>query len=206
MCTVSNMWKSLVVLTLWLGGCATKSDLETAKTEAAANHQTLLKTVSKLQDRVAALENEVADAKSRLNELVKDQRAAKEASRARPVAEALALLLNPNAKGLKEMKTTGDERLWDVDEGLVPGGSLVVLGRMKTDLSAWHIGLNGKYDADAFGVAEKVCGKRPGFYKISGGPLAGAIIEDQLQDQFVIASAAWAKAKLAGSCVVASLR
>lgn len=206
MCTVGNMWKSLVVLTLWLGGCATKIEVETAKTEAATNHQTLLKTVSKLQDRVAALENEVADAKSRLNDLVKEQRAAKEASRARPVSEALAFLLKPNAKGLKEMKTTGDERLWDVDEGLVPGGSLVVLGRMKTDQSAWHIGLNGKFDADAFGVAEKVCGKRPVFYKITGGPLAGAIIEDQLQDQFVIASAAWAKAKLAGSCVVASLQ
>lgn len=196
------MWKSLVVLTLWLGGCATKTDLETAKTETATSHQTLLKTVSKLQDRVAALENEVADAKSRLNDLVKEQRAAKEASRVRPVAEALALLLKPNAKGLKEMKTTGDERLWDVDSGLVPDGSMVVLGRMKSDPSAWHIGLSGKFDADAFGVAERVCGKRPTFYKITGGPLAGAIVEDQFQEQFIIASASWAKTNWAKSCVV----
>lgn len=122
-------------------------------------------------------------------------------ARPRPTADALARLLQPKAKGLQEMKTTGDERLWDVDGGLVPGGVMVVVGRLKAEPTAWHIGLNGKLEADDFGVVEKICGSRFIYYKIIGGPLSGAFIQDQQQEQFILANAEYVRAKWSVGCV-----
>lgn len=115
------------------------------------------------------------------------------AARPRPVADALASLLGPKSKQVKKMRPDPSDPLGDAYEVSlsIPGVVDVGMRRQPADPLSWYFGISAQAGAlrpDDFGVVEKQCGNRPVYYRIMSGPLKGAFIEDQLQDQFLIAN------------------
>lgn len=144
--------------------------------------------ITSVQGQLNVAKSETVACRSRL--------AAAEAARSRPIADALAALLEPNNKRVKKLKPDPTDPLGDAYEvnSSIPGIVDVGMRRQPADAESWYFGISaqaGKLRPDDFGVVEKICGNRPVYYRITSGPLKGAFIEDQLQDQFLVANAAY---------------
>ena len=197
------MMKMPIMITLLACcGCAKQSDLDVCQAQSV----TLKGQLAQAQASLTETKSKLNDAEKRAQEA--EDKVVKLLRPAKPFAARLAALLQPGAKLPKPAKelTIQGARLWMIQEE-IPDISSVTLGRMPDDDEAWTIGLDGKVSAEDFGAVELKCPPRGQgrYYKILAGPLAGAYLEDQQQNQFYVWSPHFAAAH-GPPCLKASVR